>query len=363
MQKGGIKFMNITFLIGNGFDLNLNLKTSYKNFLNNYLIIKNKDEEITAFKRQISNKLNLWSNAELAFGKYTGLYNSSEIDIFEKCYNNFISELSNYLEKEQNRIKFKNEEDINIKISKTCSNIFNSFYSLKYLSRQSHITIKETINKFRSDEPYNYNFINFNYTDVFDRFINSMTKVSPVLTHINRNESKIYDKLHLPLHIHGKINDGMIFGVDNETQISNTYFSSDIIFKNYFIKSNAINEIGTLSNTMAKQLIDDSHIICVFGMSFGETDRVWWNTIKDWLFKDNNQLILYIHDPTINNCLVSSITQNKSNLFRKIFNMEFLDPKNEIRNRVHFSFNKNLFADLKQLVTISDKDKELLKTT
>ena len=46
--------MNITFLIGNGFDLNLGLDTSYNDFLNFYLQEKSgDDEEIRGFKADI----------------------------------------------------------------------------------------------------------------------------------------------------------------------------------------------------------------------------------------------------------------------------------------------------------------------
>ena len=72
--------MNITFLIGNGFDLNLGLDTRYTDFLAEYLQDNSQDnEEIKSFKADIRKQQcgnsdtseNLWANAELAFGRYT----------------------------------------------------------------------------------------------------------------------------------------------------------------------------------------------------------------------------------------------------------------------------------------------------
>ena len=36
--------MNITFMIGNGFDLNIGLKTRYKDFILDYLKVDTKDD-------------------------------------------------------------------------------------------------------------------------------------------------------------------------------------------------------------------------------------------------------------------------------------------------------------------------------
>ena len=53
--------MNITFMIGNGFDLNLNLKTGYKDFYKYY--IENTKEDIIS--KSIKNNYELWADLEL----------------------------------------------------------------------------------------------------------------------------------------------------------------------------------------------------------------------------------------------------------------------------------------------------------
>lgn len=347
--------MNITFFIGNGFDLSLGLKTSYNDFLKYYLSIKDTDGNIKDLKNRIEKNISLWSDVELAFGRYTLEYNPLEIKIFEKCYNDFVSNLSIYLQKEERKIQLPIDEEESIPIFEILENIFNSFYSSNYLSQRSSELIKKL---FDSDKGIiNYNFINFNYTNCFDKFIELMQQFTPPIAHNNALGFAINDILNSPLHIHGKTGDGMIFGVDNETQISNESLSIDSMLKNYFIKSNAIDESETLANITAKQVINVSDIICIFGMSFGETDKTWWNAIYDWLLQNKkHQLILYIHEPNFNNCLVSLIAQNKSKIFNKLFNSDKLDIKNKIKDQIHFSFNKNLFGELKNFVKVSDEE-------
>lgn len=70
--------MNITFLIGNGFDLNLTVKTDYINFLEYYCNCSSKvkdgqgnDPEIEKFKKLISENIELWSDLEKALGQKT----------------------------------------------------------------------------------------------------------------------------------------------------------------------------------------------------------------------------------------------------------------------------------------------------
>ena len=49
--------MNITFIIGNGFDLNLDLKTKYIDFYNYYFSIESEKKPIQDFKAYLNEKL------------------------------------------------------------------------------------------------------------------------------------------------------------------------------------------------------------------------------------------------------------------------------------------------------------------
>ena len=71
--------MNITFLLGNGFDIGLGLETGYENFYDEYSVILSTDNKnINSFKTMLKNrnldekkKIIDWSDFEKAFGQHS----------------------------------------------------------------------------------------------------------------------------------------------------------------------------------------------------------------------------------------------------------------------------------------------------
>ena len=72
--------MNITFLIGNGFDRNLGLKTAYSDFVSYYKGLDTTDETLIKFHEHINENEELWSSAEEEIGKYTKEFEEGEGD-------------------------------------------------------------------------------------------------------------------------------------------------------------------------------------------------------------------------------------------------------------------------------------------
>ena len=88
--------MNIVYLIGNGFDLNLGLKTKYSDFIKEYIIPKTEDNlQIAKFKGDIAQSEQNWSSAELEFGKYTSrFFGEDGREYFLNCHEDFCRALS-----------------------------------------------------------------------------------------------------------------------------------------------------------------------------------------------------------------------------------------------------------------------------
>jgi hypothetical protein len=82
--------MNTVFLIGNGFDINLGLKTRYTDFYKYYNSKESKNESIKLLKNNISNNFNNWSDLEQALGQYTENFTTSDefISVFEDLGDN-----------------------------------------------------------------------------------------------------------------------------------------------------------------------------------------------------------------------------------------------------------------------------------
>lgn len=345
--------MDITFLIGNGFDVNLGLKTRYRDFYKFYLKCETSDLDIENFKREISDNWSKWSDAEQAFGELTN--NFIDRNTFEKCYNDFVYQLFLYLESEQNKLKISALPD---EVNKAFTSIIYNFYSKKYLPQKSYNTINNIVTA-NIHSTWRFNFINFNYTASFDKLWYASEQSDNLYYHENNTGLLIYDSLSFSTNIHGTLDNGMVFGVDNSDQIANKIFAQNNAFKNYFIKTEAIEEAGFDTVSLSKDIISKSKIICVFGMSFGDTDRTWWNEIKEWIKTGpDNQLILYIYDPDIQSCLISDLRRKKAEIYNKLFQENISEVPKDIKDRVHFSFNKDLFGELKNLVEISEKSEK-----
>lgn len=102
--------MNITFLIGNGFDVNLGLKTRYVNFYKYYTNLEDTDapEVVKRFKSEINDFIKRdskkqsadlidWRDLEVALGKWTAKITAEEV---EPLYLDIIDSLRDYLKSE-----------------------------------------------------------------------------------------------------------------------------------------------------------------------------------------------------------------------------------------------------------------------
>ena len=114
--------MRILYLIGNGFDIHVGLKTSYPKFLEYYLsqpIPSNVDEVgqryIKRLKMDIQNNITLWSDLELQYGKHMAKLGNmgkavhsleEELDIIN---DDIRGNLSTYIAEENKRSEFTEE--------------------------------------------------------------------------------------------------------------------------------------------------------------------------------------------------------------------------------------------------------------
>ena len=86
--------MNITFMIGNGFDRNLGLKTTYSDFIKWYKETPAKTETLKEFREYINDNEELWSAAE------------EELAFYE-CHKDICEHLAEYLKGQQSRVEYQ----------------------------------------------------------------------------------------------------------------------------------------------------------------------------------------------------------------------------------------------------------------
>jgi hypothetical protein len=280
---------NITFLIGNGFDVNLGLKTRYTDFYEYYFkSVDNSDVSdcVKRFAKKIEKNYETWSDFESAFGKNI---EGTQFEVRDILYH-FNTEFSNYLEKQEKLCQYDDENiSTNFRMFLT-----NSYKQLEQWDRIIFEDFFNTIGSISSKEDISIYFVDFNYTTVLDnlvkKFLNDNSGKSIVLSTQNYTEH-----LSTILHIHGKIGENIIIGVDSLKQIDNAMLSSNESLARYCVKSAINNSLGQSNiEQNFKYIVNSSVIIYTYGINFGETDRSRWEIIKAWIKKNpSNRLVIF----------------------------------------------------------------------
>lgn len=340
--------MNILYLIGNGFDLNLGLNTKLSNVVEKIIEEEIDNTETLKLKENLIKHKDLWwSDFELQLGQYTKKFNSETITSYDNQYNYFVKKIINLFRKQENRIDY--QDNISF-IATSFMKHIAAFYN--YLPDTSRQIVINTMKKINEDENMYYDFITFNYTSVLDNFIkcslveynkNNYSTPIPI-----KSKKVTFHILRKIIHIHGTLENGLVLGIDNTEQIANKQLAKNISFIPRIVKLETIKALGQNSAIEAKELIDNSKIIIAFGLSIGITDKYWWNYIISWLNKNiDRQFIIFIYDDKMDSTLNLTKLNTIENARKKLFSI--LDSSvqaeyNTCKERIHFIFEqKNMF--------------------
>lgn len=275
----------ITFLIGNGFDINVGLKTDYKSFYEYY--IKKCPDDILA--QHIGKNHEFWSDLELALGKYTEKVKIQDVESFFDSEENLEQELAGYLENEMSRVRIdeQNEEQTAEVMKKSLVEFIHDLPDI------FQVEISKTLNNIL--DKIVYSFISFNYTNVLDRCAGAATSVLKRISVHYGKDGLIYPHfIGEILHIHGTVDREMVLGVNDDEQIANKEFTKNTLCRQCIIKEETNRRYDNGKIAKACEMINTSIVICVFGMSIGQTDKIWWRYLCEWLGNDSNRrLIIY----------------------------------------------------------------------
>ena len=358
--------MNITFLIGNGFDLNIGLATKYNDFFEHYRIDNQNDsKEVKELKASINKYFdnddydNLdginWSNAELAFGQFTAHFvNDDHGDqAISNCYSDLCQALADYLTEEEKKFNSSAIKKDKSLMQKIWSGLIDITKGLRPVDR-------DNINNFISSQGggFSINIIDFNYTKVIDKITASLTQEGiPGNRRFNNNNYN--NRINPIIHIHGTTTHGMAFGVNDESQLEKNIFTDEEPERKWQLIKPLFNEnMGENVDGIAWNAIKSAQIIYVYGMSIGATDKIWWERIIEHL-SNNIQTLLIVHQyscPTIKLSPAQYVREQR--LFRKkLLNFgESLDQSQEksIEERI-FLTGGNIFDCLTDYVKNEDK--------
>lgn len=276
--------MNITFMIGNGFDMGLGLRTDYGSFYAEYCKIKDDDNlNIKNFKEMLSSRLENdfekvidWSDFEKAFGQHSKEFDIDKKSDYIERFEDFVIKFNEYLENVEKLVDY-DQTDL---IVRTMQSAVTTYFHIRNGDRE---TIENLYNT--KSGGYMYYFITFNYTKSIDRCASLLRQ------HLRADRERNVGKV---VHIHGFTEENMIMGVNDVTQIANPVFTKDQDIIREIVKPIQNSNVRSNYEKQALELIEKSDIICIYGMSIGETDKKWWENIAEWLAQNDEHILVIL---------------------------------------------------------------------
>lgn len=282
--------MNVTFMIGNGFDLSCGMKSRYTDVCKKYIKEKKSDTKvISLFKHDIKSDLKTWGDFEIAMAKYAE--KASDEEAYIDCISNFREFMRKYLISEQKKVSSKLYEYDCLKGSlfEIANSIYERYYTVLLPSEKKAIQIQ-----YEKSSSITYNAISYNYTRIFDLLWSYAFQNGYISSSwINRNEV---------IHIHGTLGDtgkknDMTLGVDNINQFPLTSTISKKI-QLAFVKPFFNKQFQPDRLEETKKVIENSTVICLYGMSLGESDLSWKKMLVEWLELSKEHYFIYFDHET-----------------------------------------------------------------
>lgn len=322
--------MRTVYLIGNGFDVNLGLPTKYIDFYNHYLGLDRTSDtaNVSKLKDHLQTSLSsadkYWSDLEEAMGNYTSFL--SAYDEVEEVFDNINDQMQLYVETIE-----KSELPKGIKpelLKKNLSTPEN------FLTPAEQEIIKAVYNKVTNDT-HHISIVNFNYTTTIEKIL-GFSSVPIDLGKASYNSGYLA-KLDNIYHIHGGV-ENPILGINDISQIANVTLREDIDVQKYLIKPKINSTLGHLIDRFAKERIENAHLICIYGLSLGNTDELWWKTVGRSLV-NGATVILFIFDKDNNN-----LVPRKIGKYKRSWKMKFCEAAKIQENQRATLLNRIIVA-------------------
>lgn len=325
--------MQILYIIGNGFDLNLDLKTSYNDFYKYYQAVETDNPNVRKLKEHISKTFDSWADLELALGDYTQHLN--KIEEFDDITLDIGEELSNYLKKEEEKLE---NFDFDQK---------NFFENLSFPENFFLPADKEVLLNYKlkwANQHWNLNIYTFNYTTVIEKIFGEKTD-NVLLANHNGNATV---KLGEIKHIHGYLDNNMVLGVNDISQVKNPDFHKNRDILESIIKPECN---GANRNNIDRQFsnrINQANLICVFGSSIGDTDNKWWELIGQRL-KSECQLLIFTKGEEIPPRIRHMQARAERNIRDMFLNKTSLNEKEmeAVEKKIFIGLNSGMFDKIR----------------
>lgn len=350
--------MNITFLLGNGFDIQCGLQTSYINF---YEYILKKKYSLELFQEmdeksvlKIDNMIyseiykskddiQTWADLEFQLGVFTRRLKEEKEDAITA--ERFLEDLNEYLK----GIQIQDDVEISEDFSEILSTTMDKFFY--GVLEQEHDEIKSMLGE-NTNSHFNYQFISFNYTNSLQIVLKNSSKNSKGNSFNSSSYSQNFNRAII--NVHGVIDRFLTLGLNDESQLASDFFEREDL--NDLLKPDSLTNSREYRRRDAESVIEKSDIIVIFGMSIGSTDKHWWERIAEILLKNSNKkLIIHLYDTEpsyVSGRIVRLRREKKENEFLShLGNLDLSDEKvSQLRKQIYIVTNSQYIinADLRK---------------
>lgn len=277
--------MKIILLIGNGFDKAQGLNTCYSDFYNSYKNVAPSSSLEERVQKDIRSDYETWADMEEALGNYSAKFEN--VNDFMSVLQILNGRLKDYLISESQRI-----ESLDLSKQVLLSDLIHPerFLELKQLAAYSDLLPS------KRDEIIDINCISLNYTYTFESLLERQNAHLGFLRH---SDNPVY--FRNMIHLHGTLDDMILLGVNDSSQIANEGFRSSNLLIEEFVKPEINNGCENMRNERVLSLIREADVIVLFGVSVGVTDSIWWHSIGEVIDNPyrNLHLIYYPFDPNL----------------------------------------------------------------
>ena len=325
--------MKILYILGNGFDLNLGMKTSYKDFYDYYKSIISTNENIEKLKKNISNNYKNWSDLEYALGQYTDEFKT--VEDFDVVFEDIGEKLAEYLKTEED--KFKPETINQEKFFK------DLVKPEEYLLPADKISLNNFKSKFNNGN-WDINIFTFNYTRTIEKIIENKKNIK-LGYHPVGTASAILSSIE---HIHGYVDERMVLGVNDVSQLKNKEFHNNIDVLEAIIKEKCNRAYRHTIDNQFTTKIQQANLICIFGSSIGDTDNMWWKLIGQKLINEI-PIIIFTKGEEVISARIGYKNNRTERKMRKYFlNKTKLsdEEKEKFGNNIYVVIDSPIFKDI-----------------
>lgn len=307
------EFKKVLLILGNGFDLNLEFKTSYNHFLSSLSTTDELNNNLI-YELSLRNRTN-WVDIEKEL-EDCAINNLSNIRIQNRSNNNF--DRSYIFNK-------KDYEQLKSLLKKYLISEHKKQFEKSTITKNSYRLLLELCLR----EDTDLTILNFNYTSVVENLVDQISRYYRVDLSSRCKHIYVHGNLYNENY---KYND-IVFGIEDNSKIKKEH--------NYLLKS--FDRVNNTKTNISK-LLNDSNEIYFYGYSLGETDTSYFDDFfkesciyNDKIEEDDKKKITFYHykEEGYTDLFdrIFTLTNRNMSKFKHFNDVEFKDSFEELKNR------------------------------